>query len=65
MTLPNIMKAKKKTLENLKPDALGVDVAPRLKTLKVMEPPKRKAGIKVPDAAALVDKLRNEAKVIA
>ena len=65
VTLPNIMKAKKKTLENLKPDALGVDVAPRLKTLKVMEPPKRKAGIKVPDAAALVDKLRNEAKVIA
>ena len=64
VTLPNIMKAKKKTLENLKPDALGVDVAPRLKTLKVTEPPKRKAGIKVPDAAALVAKLRNEAKVI-
>jgi len=64
VTLPNIMKAKKKTLENLKPDALGVDVAPRLKTLKVGEPPKRKAGIKVPDAAALVAKLRNEAKVI-
>jgi len=64
VTLPNIMKAKKKTLENLKPDALGVDVAPRLKTLKVVEPAKRKAGVKVPDAAALVAKLRNEAKVI-
>jgi electron transfer flavoprotein beta subunit len=64
VTLPNIMKAKKKTLENIKPDALGVDVTPRLKTLKVVEPPKRKAGIKVPDAAALVAKLRNEAKVI-
>ncbi|HEY5636711.1 MAG TPA: electron transfer flavoprotein subunit beta/FixA family protein [Burkholderiales bacterium] len=64
VTLPNIMKAKKKPLENLKPDALGVDVAPRLATLKVVEPPKRKAGIKVPDAAALIDKLRNEAKVI-
>jgi len=64
VTLPNIMKAKKKALDNLKPDALGVDVAPRLSTLKVTEPPKRKAGIKVPDAAALVDKLRNEAKVI-
>jgi len=64
VTLPNIMKAKKKPLENLKPDALGVDVTPRLATLKVTDPPKRKAGIKVPDAAALVDKLRNEAKVI-
>ncbi len=64
VTLPNIMKAKKKTLENIKPDALGVDVAPRLKTLRVVEPPKRNAGIKVPDAAALVAKLRNEAKVI-
>ena len=64
VTLPNIMKAKKKTLETLKPDALGVDVAPRLQTLKVSEPPKRKAGVKVPDAKALVDKLRNEAKVI-
>ena len=64
VTLPNIMKAKKKALENLKPDALGVDVKPRLSTLKVVEPPKRKAGIKVPDAKALVDKLRNEAKVI-
>jgi len=64
VTLPNIMKAKKKTLENLKPDALGVDVRPRLQTLKVVEPPKRKAGVKVPDAKTLVEKLRNEAKVI-
>jgi electron transfer flavoprotein beta subunit len=64
VTLPNIMKAKKKTLENLKPDALGVDVSPRLSTLKVVEPAKRKAGTKVADAKALVDKLRNEAKVI-
>jgi electron transfer flavoprotein beta subunit len=64
VTLPNIMKAKKKTLETLKPDALGVDVSPRLSTLKVVEPPKRKAGTKVADPAALVDKLRNEAKVL-
>ncbi|MGH8707693.1 MAG: electron transfer flavoprotein subunit beta/FixA family protein [Burkholderiales bacterium] len=64
VTLPNIMKAKKKTLENVKPDALGVDVKPRLQTLKVVEPAKRKAGIKVPDAKTLVEKLRNEAKVI-
>jgi electron transfer flavoprotein beta subunit len=64
VTLPNIMKAKKKPLETLKPEALGVDVKPRLATLKVVEPPKRKAGIKVPDAKALVEKLRNEAKVI-
>jgi len=64
VTLPNIMKAKKKPLENLKPDGLGVDVAPRLQTIKVVEPPKRKAGVKVPDAKALVEKLRNEAKVI-
>ncbi|HET9734236.1 MAG TPA: electron transfer flavoprotein subunit beta/FixA family protein, partial [Burkholderiales bacterium] len=64
VTLPNIMKAKKKTLETLKPEALGVDVKPRLATLKVVEPPKRKAGVKVADAKALVDKLRNEAKVI-
>jgi electron transfer flavoprotein beta subunit len=64
VTLPNIMKAKKKTLETLKPDALGVDVAPRLQTLKVVEPPKRKAGVKVPDPKTLVDRLRNEAKVI-
>src|SRR2546423_1945470 len=65
VTLPNIMKAKKKPLETLKPEALGVDVAPRLATLKVEEPPKRKAGAKVPDAKTLVAKLRNEAKVIA
>ena len=64
VTLPNIMKAKKKTLETLTPDALGVDVKPRLATLKVVEPAKRKAGVKVPDAKTLVDKLRNEAKVI-
>ena len=64
VTLPNIMKAKKKTLETLKPDALGVDVAPRLTTLKVVEPAKRKAGVKVADAKALVAKLRDEAKVI-
>ena len=64
VTLPNIMKAKKKPLEMLKPDALGVDVSPRLATLKVVEPAKRKAGSKVADAKALVDKLRNEAKVL-
>jgi len=64
VTLPNIMKAKKKPMETLKPDALGVDVSPRLTTLKVEEPPKRKSGAKVPDAKALVEKLRNEAKVI-
>jgi len=64
VTLPNIMKAKKKLLEVLKPDALGVDVTPRLKTLKVEEPAKRKAGVKVPDAKTLVQKLKNEAKVI-
>ncbi|THJ33730.1 electron transfer flavoprotein subunit beta/FixA family protein [Lampropedia aestuarii] len=64
VTLPNIMKAKKKPLENIKPADLGVDAAPRLKTLKVSEPPKRSAGIKVPDVATLVDKLKNEAKVI-
>ena len=64
VTLPNIMKAKKKTVEILKPADLGVDVTPRLKTLKVSEPPKRSAGIKVPDAATLVAKLKNEAKVI-
>jgi electron transfer flavoprotein beta subunit len=64
VTLPNIMKAKKKPMENLKPDALGVDVSPRLTTLKVEEPPKRKAGVKVADAKALVEKLKNEAKVI-
>jgi electron transfer flavoprotein beta subunit len=64
VTLPNIMKAKKKQLDIFKPEDLGVDVKPRLKTLKVSEPPKRGAGIKVPDVAALVDKLKNEAKVI-
>ena len=64
VTLPNIMKAKKKPLENLKPADLGVDVSPRLKTLKVSEPPKRGAGVKVPDVATLVAKLKNEAKVI-
>ena len=64
VTLPNIMKAKKKTLENLKPEALGVDVTPRLTTVKVIEPSKRKAGIKVADVKALVDKLRNDAKVL-
>jgi len=64
VTLPNIMKAKKKTLDVVKPADLGVDVAPRLKTLKVAEPAARKAGIKVADVSALVDKLKNEAKVI-
>lgn len=64
VTLPNIMKAKKKQLDTFKPEDLGVDVKPRLKTLKVAEPPKRGAGIKVPDVATLVDKLKNEAKVI-
>ena len=64
VTLPNIMKAKKKPLEPVKPEDLGVDVAPRLKTLKVAEPAKRGAGVKVPDVATLVDKLKNEAKVI-
>jgi electron transfer flavoprotein beta subunit len=64
VTLPNIMKAKKKPLETVKPADLGVDVAPRLKTLKVSEPPVRGAGVKVPDVATLVAKLKNEAKVI-
>ena len=64
VTLPNIMKAKKKQLDTMKPEDLGVDVTPRLKTLKVTEPAKRGAGIKVADVAALVDKLKNEAKVI-
>ena len=63
-SLPNIMKAKKKTLETLKPEALAVDVSPRLTTVKVVEPSKRKSGVKVPDAKALVDKLRNDAKVL-
>ncbi|WP_211464933.1 electron transfer flavoprotein subunit beta/FixA family protein [Collimonas silvisoli] len=64
VTLPNIMKAKKKTLDVFKPADLGVDVTPRLKTLKVVEPAKRSAGIKVPDVATLVAKLKNEAKVL-
>jgi electron transfer flavoprotein beta subunit len=64
VTLPNIMKAKKKPLETVKPEDLGVDVNPRIKTLKVVEPPVRSAGIKVADVAALVDKLKNKAKVI-
>ncbi len=63
-TLPNIMKAKKKPLDTVKPADLGVDVAPRLTTLKVSEPPKRSAGVKVADVAELVNKLKNEAKVI-
>jgi electron transfer flavoprotein beta subunit len=64
VTLPNIMKAKKKPLDVLTPEGLGVDVTPRLKTLKVSEPPARKAGVRVPDVATLIDKLKNEAKVI-
>ena len=64
VTLPNIMKAKKKTMEVVKPADLGVDVTPHLKTVKVVEPPKRSAGIKVPDVATLVSKLKTEAKVI-
>jgi electron transfer flavoprotein beta subunit len=63
-TLPNIMKSKKKPLDTVKPADLGVDVTPRLKTLKVVEPPKRKGGVMVKDVAELVDKLKNEAKVI-
>ncbi len=63
-SLPNIMKAKKKPIEQLTPDQLGVDVAPRLETLAVVEPPKRASGVKVDSVAALVDRLRNEAKVI-
>ncbi|MCX7237389.1 electron transfer flavoprotein subunit beta/FixA family protein [Polynucleobacter sp.] len=64
VTLPNIMKAKKKTIDIVKPEDLGVDIAPRLKTIKVEEPPKRSAGVMVADVAALVEKLKNEAKVI-
>jgi electron transfer flavoprotein beta subunit len=64
VTLPNIMKAKKKPLEVVKPEDLGVDCLPRITTLKVVEPAKRSAGIIVPDVATLVAKLRNEAKVI-
>jgi electron transfer flavoprotein beta subunit len=64
VTLPNIMKAKKKPLEIVKPDALGVDITPRLKTLKVQEPPSRKQGVKVADVKELVAKLKNEARII-
>ena len=64
VTLPNIMKAKKKQLDVIKPEDLGVDVSPRIRTIKVVEPPKRSAGIKVPDVATLVSKLKNDAKVI-
>ena len=64
VTLPNIMKAKKKPLETVKPDDFGVDVTPRLRTLKVAEPPARSAGVKVADVKALVEKLKTEAKVI-
>ena len=64
VTLPNIMKAKKKPLDVVEPEELGVDVTPRIKTLRVCEPPRRGAGVKVPDVAALVDKLKNEAKVV-
>ncbi len=63
-SLPNIMKAKKKPIDTLTPDELGVDIAPRLKTLNVVEPPRREAGIKVADVAELVAKLKNVAKVI-
>ena len=64
VTLPNIMKAKKKQMDVIKPSDLGVDIKPHLKTLKVSEPPKRGAGVKVPDVATLVAKLKTEAKVI-
>ena len=64
VTLPNIMKAKKKQLDVLKPEDLGIDIQPRLKTIRVEEPPKRSAGIMVPDVATLIDKLKNEAKVL-
>ena len=64
VTLPNIMKAKKKTLDVFKPEDLGVDIQPRLKTIQVVEPGKRQAGVMVPDVATLIDKLKNEAKVI-
>lgn len=64
VTLPNIMRAKKKPVESVSPSDLGVDITPRLKTLKVTEPPVREAGVTVPDVATLVDKLKNEAKVV-
>jgi electron transfer flavoprotein beta subunit len=63
-SLPNIMKAKKKPIETLTPDELGIDVVPRLVTLKIEEPAKREAGVKVETVAELVDKLKNEVKVI-
>jgi electron transfer flavoprotein beta subunit len=63
-SLPNIMKAKKKPIETMKPGDFGVDIAPRLETLKVAEPPRRKAGVRVADVADLIARLRNEAKVI-
>jgi electron transfer flavoprotein beta subunit len=64
VTLPNIMKAKKKPIDTLKPEQLGVNVVPRIKTLKVSEPQQRSAGMVVADVAALIEKLKNEAKVI-
>jgi len=64
VTLPNIMKAKKKPLDIVKPEDLSVDVTPRLTTIKVSEPPARSAGVMVPDIKTLVEKLKNEAKVI-
>ena len=64
VTLPNIMKAKKKQLDTVKPEDLGVDVTPRIKTVTVVEPAKRGAGVLVPDVKTLVEKLKNEAKVI-
>jgi len=64
VTLPNMMKARKKPLETLKPEDLGVDVTPRLKTLKVTEPRKRAAGVIVPDVGTLIEKLKTEAKVL-
>ncbi len=64
VTLPNIMKAKKKPIDVLTPEELGVDISTRLKVLKMAEPPKRSAGIKVPDVDTLIDKLKNEAKII-
>ena len=64
VTLPNIMKAKTKQLDVVQPDDLGIDITPRLKTIRVEEPPKRSAGIKVADVATLIDKLKNEAKVL-
>jgi electron transfer flavoprotein beta subunit len=64
VTLPNIMKAKKKPLETISPEALSVDVAPRLQTVRIEEPAARKAGIRVPDASALLTALRDEAKIL-